>query len=79
MRAVSIKTVLTIGCAMGALAAMPTAAAAQDQTADEGTSVTSAPADQVTSPGQNAIIVTGSRIKQDPTKSSLPLQVITTK
>ncbi|HEY8604261.1 TonB-dependent receptor domain-containing protein [Tsuneonella suprasediminis] len=79
MRAVSIKTVLTIGCAMGALAAMPTAAAAQDQTADEGTSVTSAPADQVTSPGQTAIIVTGSRIKQDPTKSSLPLQVITTK
>lgn len=79
MRAVSIKTVLTIGCAMGALAAMPTAAAAQDQTADEGTSVTSAPADQVTSPGQTSIIVTGSRIKQDPTKSSLPLQVITTK
>ncbi|ROT97022.1 TonB-dependent receptor [Altererythrobacter sp. FM1] len=79
MRAVSIKTVLTVGCAMGALTAMPTAAAAQDQTADEGTSVTSAPADQVTSPGQNAIIVTGSRIKQDPTKSSLPLQVITTK
>ncbi|MBN9787263.1 TonB-dependent receptor [Pseudonocardia sp. TMWB2A] len=38
---------------------------------------TSVASDSAESSGDSAIIVTGSRIKQDPTKSALPLQVVT--
>ena len=70
------KTVLATGCALGAFAATPAFAQAQSETTDAtGTSVTSAPADQVGEKGE--ILVTGSRIRQDPTRSALPLQVIT--
>jgi iron complex outermembrane receptor protein len=58
-----VRVVLACGVSLGAVAAP---AMAQD--------ITSANA----SSGQDAgIVVTGSRIKQDPTKSALPLEVIT--
>lgn len=44
------------------------------ETAEATTSVAS---DSAETSGDSAIIVTGSRIKQDPTKSALPLQIIT--
>lgn len=74
---VTHRTALWAGCALTVLA---TAAplAAQDSTQDTATSVTSAPAEQVDADHDRAIIVTGSRIRQDPTRSALPLQVITT-
>jgi iron complex outermembrane receptor protein len=69
---VSSKTVLVTGCAIAALAtAVP--AAAQDQP----TTVTTDASGQTTT-GSGEILVTGSRIKQDPTRSALPIQVITT-
>ena len=71
---VSHRTALWTGCALATLAsAMP--AAAQDTAPDTPVSVTSAPAEQVEEDAR--IIVTGSRIRQDPTRSALPLQVIT--
>jgi iron complex outermembrane receptor protein len=80
---VSHRIALGSGCAAAALAlAMP--AMAQDTSADqqttdaEGTSITSPPASQVEDDSSRGIIVTGSRIRQDPTRSALPLQVITT-
>ena len=63
---VSSKSVLAAGCAFAALtAAVP--ATAQD-TPTTGT-VTDAMGEQATG---NEILVTGSRIKQDPTRSALP-------
>lgn len=71
---VSHRTALWTGCALAALAsAIP--ATAQDTAPDTPVSVTSAPAEQVEEDAR--IIVTGSRIRQDPTRSALPLQVIT--
>ncbi|MFM5906917.1 MAG: TonB-dependent receptor domain-containing protein [Novosphingobium sp.] len=58
--------VLATGTAMLALAGLPSAALAQsssDSASDEGDG--------------KAIIVTGSRIKQDPAKSALPLEIVT--
>lgn len=70
------RTLLASGCAFGALVAVAPAAAQDTSTDAEGTSVTSAPAEQVED-RSTPIIVTGSRIRQDPTRSALPLQVIT--
>ena len=76
---ISHRLALSAGCALVAIAAP---AAAQDTLPDkpsteDGTSITSAPAEQVDEDEARAIIVTGSRIRQDPTRSALPLQVIT--
>lgn len=64
-----VRIVLSSGVSLGALAGP---ALAQDQAPD----ITSRNAQQAEEGG--AIVVTGSRIKQDPTKSALPLQIITT-
>jgi iron complex outermembrane receptor protein len=69
---ISHRIALATSCALAALA-IASPVAAQD-----GTSVTSAPADQADENDDRAIIVTGSRIRQDPTRSALPLQIITT-
>ena len=61
MRNRNFRTVLISGSALAALLTIPGVAVAQDApAADEG----------------KAIIVTGSRIKQDPSKSALPLDII---
>ncbi|HEU4820360.1 MAG TPA: TonB-dependent receptor plug domain-containing protein, partial [Qipengyuania sp.] len=57
--------------------AIASPATAQDSEGQEGTSITSAPAEQADEGEGRAIIVTGSRIRQDPTRSALPLQIIT--
>ena len=63
----SFSVALATGTAIIALLAVPGTALAQ-----------SAPADGASDEGESkAIIVTGSRIKQDPTKSALPLEIIT--
>lgn len=74
---VSLRVALAAGTAIAALAVAPVSAQEAVTTDAEGTSVTSAPAAQVEEGGRD-IIVTGSRIRQDPTRSALPLQVITT-
>lgn len=71
MRSVT-KTVLATGTALAALAAAPAAA----QTTDTGISATSAPAEQADE-DEGGILVTGSRIRQDPSRSALPLEIIT--
>lgn len=73
---ISRRFALATGCALVALiSAAP--AVAQDSADQQGVSATSAPADQVDESTAREIIVTGSRIRQDPTRSALPLQVIT--
>ncbi len=67
---IAFRAALVTGSALAALA-IASPAMAQDAA----TSVTSPPAEQVEETGQ--ILVTGSRIRQDPTRSALPLQVIT--
>lgn len=62
------RLVLTSSVALGALAAPAFAQETPD--------ITNRNAQEASSEG-GAIIVTGSRIKQDPTKSALPLQIIT--
>ncbi len=62
------RLVLTSSVALGALAVPAFAQEAPD--------ITNRNAQEASSEG-GAIIVTGSRIKQDPTKSALPLQIIT--
>ena len=75
---VSLRVALAAGTAVAALAVTTPISAQETVTTDaEGTSVTSAPAAQVEDGGRE-IIVTGSRIRQDPTRSALPLQIITT-
>ena len=69
---VSSKTVLATGCAIAALAAAVPASAQDTTTTD---TVTDAMGEQASG---NEILVTGSRIKQDPSRSALPLQVIST-
>ena len=63
MRIRNFRTVLISGSALAVMLTMPGAAIAQDAPADE---------------SDKAIIVTGSRIKQDPSRSALPLEIITT-
>ncbi|MES2445197.1 MAG: TonB-dependent receptor [Pseudomonadota bacterium] len=79
----SLKMMLVSGTAFAALAlAMPGAAFAQDagETVEAATPTGALP--QTDAEGdegkEGAIIVTGSRIRQDPNNSALPLQVITT-
>ena len=63
------RIVLSCGVALGALASPALAQETPDVTNNNA---------QGTSSEGGAIIVTGSRIKQDPAKSALPLQIITT-
>ena len=63
----ALRVALATGSAIVALAFLPGAALAQDKPA-----ASDASADE-----GKAIIVTGSRIKQDPSKSALPLEIIT--
>ena len=62
----SLRLLLATGTAFAALCALPGAAFAQDKPDAEGDA----------SSGKE-IIITGSRIKQDPARSALPLQIIT--
>ena len=68
----SLKAALISGTALAALASLPGIAQAQSATAPLPASETSS------SDAGNEILVTGSRIKQDPNKSALPLQIIST-
>lgn len=63
----SFNVALATGTAIVALAALPAAAQAQAQ----------AGADGASSDDDKMIVVTGSRIKQDPAKSALPLEIVT--
>ncbi|RYD56352.1 MAG: TonB-dependent receptor [Sphingomonadales bacterium] len=80
----SLKLILTTGTALAALAcALPAAAqVTTDNTAPEAATPTNAlpqtDADETSTERGQEILVTGSRIKQDPNNSALPLQVITT-
>lgn len=84
----SFKTLLVSGTAVAALAcSLPGAAFAQVPTDEETTEPAATPtgaeipdtdADITTGePQENEILVTGSRIKQNPNNSALPLQIIT--
>ncbi|MES2988634.1 MAG: TonB-dependent receptor [Pseudomonadota bacterium] len=79
----SLKMLLTTGTAFAALAALPAAAqVTTDNTTQEAATPTGAgdplsDADQSGPSKDNEILVTGSRIKQDPNNSALPLQIIT--
>lgn len=74
---VSYRSILATGCAVSVFAmAMPAMAQDADPDQDLGISATSDPAQQVDE--QNEIIVTGSRLRQDPRNSALPLEIITT-
>src|SRR3982751_863737 len=81
--ATSFKHTLISGTALVALAALlPCAASAQVST-DQSTPEASTPTGAATpAPARGdesgEVIVTGSRIKQDPNNSALPLQIITT-
>ncbi|MBN8807979.1 MAG: TonB-dependent receptor [Sphingomonas sp.] len=89
----SLRHLLATGTALAALCALPTLAHAQTTGSDQTTPPASTPtgaatpdtganiaADESKSDknGDREIIVTGSRIKQDPNNSALPLQIITT-
>ena len=85
---VSSKTILVTGCAVAALAIAAPAAAQDDttqpaatptgaQTPDSGADVTSDVTDAEAGNTGREILVTGSRIKQDPNRSALPLTIIT--
>ncbi|MEW4449791.1 TonB-dependent receptor [Qipengyuania sp. JC766] len=78
---VSYRSALVTGCAFAVLAlggpAMAQEVGDDPEAVDElGTSATSAPAEQVDE--EATIIVTGSRLRQDPRNSALPLEIITT-
>ncbi|MFN6936151.1 MAG: TonB-dependent receptor plug domain-containing protein, partial [Tsuneonella sp.] len=68
---VSSKTVLAAGCALMALSI-----AAPAMAQDASTSVTDDAVSEA-EPERGEILVTGSRIRQDPTRSALPLQIVT--
>ena len=70
----SVKSVLVCGTAFAALMCLPTVAVAQTAAAQPLPKSDKAPADDSAD-----ILVTGSRIKQDPNNSVLPLQIVTTK
>jgi iron complex outermembrane receptor protein len=80
---VSQRSMLATGCALAAIA-LSAPAVAQDEATQPaatptGASLPRTDADGSTSTrGNGAIIVTGSRIRQDPNRSALPLQIITT-
>ena len=68
------RVVLNAGTALAVLAAMAPAHA-QEQTTQP--AITPSGAETATESNSAEILVTGSRIRQDPTRSALPLQVIT--
>src|SRR3569623_382265 len=77
----SLRLVLASGTALAALCALPGAAFAQTTGSDQTTPPAATPtgAATPTDQGDNGkdIVVTGSRLKQDPNNSALPLQIIT--
>ena len=82
----SLRLVLASGTALAALCLLPNAAFAQSTNSDQTTAPASTPTgaaapvsdDQGDRAGKsNEIIITGSRIKQDPNNSALPLTIIT--
>ncbi|MBS0480447.1 MAG: TonB-dependent receptor [Proteobacteria bacterium] len=83
----SLRLVLASGTAFAALCALPGAAFAQTSGGDQTTPPAATPTgaatpvsnDQGDQTGGKDIIVTGSRIKQDPNNSALPLTIITNK
>lgn len=70
----SVKCVLVCGTAFAALMCLPTVVVAQSAATQPLPKAEKAPDDE-----SGDILVTGSRIKQDPNNSALPLQIITTK
>ncbi|RYD64356.1 MAG: TonB-dependent receptor, partial [Sphingomonadales bacterium] len=80
--ATSLKLFLATGTAFAALAAMPAAAqvATGGATQEAATPTGAVPQTDAEQSGEtrgNEILVTGSRIRQDPNNSALPLQIIT--
>jgi len=84
----SLRLVLATGTAFAALCALPGAAFAQTADNDQTTQPAATPTGVATpvsddqgdrNDGGKDIIVTGSRIKQDPNNSALPLTIITNK
>ena len=79
----SLRLVLASGTAFAALCALPGAASAQTTTGGDQTTAPAATPTGAETPADanngKDIIVTGSRIKQDPNNSALPLQIITNK
>ena len=80
---VSHRIALATGCALAAIA-LASPAMAQDLDAEvqpattpTGATLPETGADGSEASGDGAIIVTGSRIRQDPNRSALPLQIIT--
>ncbi|WP_304562944.1 TonB-dependent receptor domain-containing protein [Sphingomonas immobilis] len=72
----TLRVVLASGCAFAALAATPAFA----QSTPSGATVKADPArDGAEDAGAPEVLVTGSRIKQDPNNSASPLQIITGK
>lgn len=75
------KAALACGCALAAIVAAPQAAFAQEETVQPGATPTGATIVDSSAEGKAAadhsIVVTGSRIKQDPNNSALPLQIVT--
>jgi iron complex outermembrane receptor protein len=85
----SFRLALVSGTAVAALGAMPGAASAQGVTGQAQTTQPAATPTGAETPKSDAnlavgqpetqeIIITGSRIKQDPNNSALPLQIVTT-
>lgn len=82
---ITTKSALATGCALMAILALPAAATAQDAPTQPAATPTGAetPESDATVTGTDrptegeGILVTGSRIKQDPNKSALPLQIVT--
>ena len=83
---ISLRHALATGTAFAALCACPAAAYAQTTPGDQSTQPAATPTGADLSPDQTRpedgkgrdILITGSRIKQDPNNSALPLQIITT-
>lgn len=83
---ITTKSALATGCAIVAIVSLPAMAVAQDeptqpaatptgaQTPDSDATITGADSADASS---REILVTGSRIRQDPNKSALPLQIVT--
>ena len=71
------KSSLAAGCAIAALAALPTAASAQEEETVQAATPTGAEiVDESDGSNTGTIVVTGSRIRQDPNDSALPLQIL---
>src|SRR4051812_5242513 len=77
----SLRLMLASGTAFAALCALPGAAFAQTTGSDQTTAPAATPtgAETPSDAGGTDVIVTGSRIKQDPNNSALPLTIITNK